>query len=573
MEPLPRAALVAIWPYRAVLWERAVFGGGTYRTSGRTWYEWHQLTRDRYATPLSIAFAEVATHNHFVLDRGGKVFNRTAPIIKLAPTKTEDDHLALLAYLNSSTACFWMKQVFYPKATHSEARPEKGIPEDNRFAFAGTGLAKMPVPTLPDGLIALAREMEGLALKRAELEPAAALRRAVGDGTEPGSALQSAEQESEDILLRMVALQEDIDWVVYPLLGLAGEDTARRWSAPVGLAKGDRPFAAEAPPSHLSDRDAELWQARKTAIASTPELALIETAVNKRRWWGARGVFASKVATYAERALDAAKVLLAEWAEEQLREETQPLRLKDLVARATPQIRQVSDLITTDDPSGVLMEAIGPESVPYLDSLTYSADGLEKRASWQRTWEQQRAEDRGEPVGAPPVPGKYDPDDYQHFSYWSNRGKLDVPKERFISYPGLERDDDKSPLIGWAGWDHLQRAQALAVIFQERKEHDGWTRERLLPILAGLLELVPWLKQWHNAPDPTYDGQRMGDVYEAFVSEKARGLQATFDELRAWRPADSRRATAGARPVPLPKPASLPRRRPPPRRTSPVRSR
>ena len=29
-----------------------------------------------YGTPLSIAFADVATHNHFVLDRGGKVFNR-----------------------------------------------------------------------------------------------------------------------------------------------------------------------------------------------------------------------------------------------------------------------------------------------------------------------------------------------------------------------------------------------------------------------------------------------------------------------------------------------------------------
>jgi hypothetical protein len=34
-------------------------------------------------TPLSIAFAFVATHNHFALDRGGKVFNRSAPVIKL----------------------------------------------------------------------------------------------------------------------------------------------------------------------------------------------------------------------------------------------------------------------------------------------------------------------------------------------------------------------------------------------------------------------------------------------------------------------------------------------------------
>ena len=39
----------------------------------------------RYRIPLSIVFAEVATHNHFVLDRGGKVFKQTAPVIKLPP--------------------------------------------------------------------------------------------------------------------------------------------------------------------------------------------------------------------------------------------------------------------------------------------------------------------------------------------------------------------------------------------------------------------------------------------------------------------------------------------------------
>ena len=39
--------------------------------------------RDRFRTPLSIAFAFVATHNHFVLDRGGKVFKQSAPVIKL----------------------------------------------------------------------------------------------------------------------------------------------------------------------------------------------------------------------------------------------------------------------------------------------------------------------------------------------------------------------------------------------------------------------------------------------------------------------------------------------------------
>lgn len=57
-------------------------------------------------TPLSIAFVFVATHNHFVLDRGGKVFKQSAPVIKLAAGAREAEHLGLLGLLNSSTACF-----------------------------------------------------------------------------------------------------------------------------------------------------------------------------------------------------------------------------------------------------------------------------------------------------------------------------------------------------------------------------------------------------------------------------------------------------------------------------------
>ena len=41
------------------------------------------LRKDSYALRLSITFAFVATHNHFVLDRGGKVFKQSAPVIKL----------------------------------------------------------------------------------------------------------------------------------------------------------------------------------------------------------------------------------------------------------------------------------------------------------------------------------------------------------------------------------------------------------------------------------------------------------------------------------------------------------
>ena len=72
------AALRYLWPWKSVLAHRATFQGRM-EDSGLRWYEYMQYTASANRTPLSIAFAFVATHNHFVLDRGGKVFNRSAP--------------------------------------------------------------------------------------------------------------------------------------------------------------------------------------------------------------------------------------------------------------------------------------------------------------------------------------------------------------------------------------------------------------------------------------------------------------------------------------------------------------
>ena len=120
---------------------------------------------DRYRSPLSITFAFVATHNHFVLDRGGKVFKQTAPIIKLPETATEDDHLALLAYLNSSTACFWMKQVFFDKGGGGIGGGLASSEWEKFFEFDGTKMKLVPLPKLPatDAYVAAARNLESLA--------------------------------------------------------------------------------------------------------------------------------------------------------------------------------------------------------------------------------------------------------------------------------------------------------------------------------------------------------------------------------------------------------------------------
>ena len=70
-----------------------------------------------------------------------------------------------------------------------------------------------------------------------------------------------------------------------------------------------------------------------------------------------------------------------------------------------------------------------------------------------------------------------------------------------MSYPHGSPEADGSLLVGWAGWTHLEQAQALAAHIEEAK-NEGWSAEQLVPLYAGLAELEPWLLQWHNDLDP-----------------------------------------------------------------------
>jgi hypothetical protein len=60
-----------LWPWRALLAGRSTFQGNM-ADAGLSWWEYMQFTNAPYRTPLSITFAFVATHNHFVLDRAGR---------------------------------------------------------------------------------------------------------------------------------------------------------------------------------------------------------------------------------------------------------------------------------------------------------------------------------------------------------------------------------------------------------------------------------------------------------------------------------------------------------------------
>lgn len=545
-----------MWTWRTVLQRRLMFGK-TQIEAKLPWHEYRHVGREKLSPALSIAFAFVATHNHFVLDHGGTVFKQSAPIIKLPATATEVDHLALLAWLNSSTACFWMKQVCFPKMSGTNVGDVRG--QENRIAyeFSGTAIAALPIPEVDLRASQYTTELVALARAREAIAPSKILAATTaGTIAELRTELRDAASQDETAFQRMVALQEELDWLWYVQFGIADRALLASnelvASDDFRLRPDERPHvtAGKAP---ANDRLLPLWRARRTALTTSAMLGILEAPIYKRPWFGVQGVFHRDGWTYEERAQVAVRERLLSMIETEVSRMAAPCTAQELehALHKQPSFEALSEFLSGQEGFNVatfVSEMLESDSVPFLAAQRHTETGLEKRALWERTWDLQRREDAGESVGEIPVPPKYDREDWRETRYWSLRGKLDVPRERFIAYPGAALDA-KAPLYGWAGWNHLQRARSLAALYQQRKTADGWDRDRLRPLLAGLQELLPWLLQWHNEPDAELDGARQGDVWAEFLEGERATLGWSEEELRAWRPAAPVRGGAGAKRV------------------------
>jgi len=549
-----------VWPLRTELGNRATFQKNTYFEQGRPWYEWHQLPKDPGAHEWSITFAFVATHNHFVLDRGGKVFNRSAPVIKLPESATEQDHLDLLGVLNSSTACFWLKQVSYPKGgdpVGGDGARVSAAGWDDRYEFTGTKLQEFPLPaTLPGTRGAL---LDELARFQSDVSPLSALRDArIAEGGTLDT-VRDANAEWDRLRARMLFEQEELDWEVYRLYGLIDEDLTYAGGVIDRVQLGERAFEialarrvadgteetawferhgstprTEIPAEWPEDYRA-LVQRRLDLIASDPHIALLEKPEHKRRW-----------ATPGWDALlrDAARDALLDRLEapELWDDGNGPLaRSVGELASALRHDAFVRDLATIltgtaeHDLTAVLTPLVADEAVPYLAAHRYKDSGIEKYRAWQETWELQRREDAGEAVTIA-VPPKYTSADFRKPAFWKARGKLDVPKERFVAYPGVGRAGDRTAVVGWAGWDHAQQAQALARELTTLQAQGA----DLVPLLAGLVELEPWLRQWHGDVVPEF-GMSPAAAIGGLVDGMLQQLGTTRADLDAWRPAPAAR--------------------------------
>ena len=739
------AVLKFLWNYRRQLRGRVAYGKSQIER-GLAWYEYSMFFRSRYSIPLSIGFAFVATHNHFVLDRGGNVFNRSAPVIKLPADTTEADHLALIDLLNSSVACFWMKQVFHNKGSTVDAHGARQTTDafENFYEHTGTGLKQFPLPANQPS--ALAEALDRLAAERQTHLPAQLTDRFPMTPAE----FDAHRDIATDLLARMIALQEELDWECYRLYGVIDEDcryggrlptsglppatptdpdasdstaadghTPSTAPAPEAPADPDTPNTTpnttaicehtlsevpaparvpatpaapdtpdtanrrEPPPPAMGERTSETFgeedrrhvdrtpagdlppavpanpdipnataicehllsevsaptQAPATPAApdapdtanrrEPPPLVLGERAfeiVMARRmaageqetmWFTRHGStpitelpahWPADYRVLVERRIELIhsdrSIGLLEKPEYKRRWNVEPwhdqerraLRNWLLDRLESPAywpelrlatVRTLAERTATDadfqqiaaryaghqgvDLALLVAALVEAESVPALPVQRYKPSGLAKRADWERIWELQRREDeidaevvattprrdtepeeayatrlqaeqqrrKREALGdlAPPPP-KYRSADFQKPAWWRLRGTLDVPKERFVSFPQMSRDTDPTLLVAWAGWNALELCRAVAAYSAEVTEQDGWPSERLTPLLAVLQENLPWLKQWHNEIDPEYN-QRLGDFFGIFLHSQLSELGLTEDDLRSWTPAKS----------------------------------
>ncbi|MEH1014276.1 BREX-2 system adenine-specific DNA-methyltransferase PglX [Micromonospora sp. CPCC 206060] len=551
-----------LWSLRRSLGSTTGFGGQKRDDLDAPWWTWYRWVPERYRTPLSITFAFVATHNHFVLDRGGRVFNRSAPVIKLPDGAPEDDHLRLLGLLNSSTACFWLKQVSHGKGNGGVNEGYRGDEWEEFYEFTGTKLQEFPLPEAYP--LELSREIDLLAQRLAAVTPAAV----AASGVPTRERLYAAEREWHSTRARMIALQEELDWQVYTLYGLLDDELTHPVASVPELALGERAFeivlarkvaAGEAEtqwfarhgstpitelPAHWSDDYRALVQRRIEVIEGNRNIALIERPECKRRW-ATDGWDAMQTKALRDWLLDRCEARELWYHHVDGLEQPRPLT----TAQLADELRRDDDVLTVaafyapgKDLGKVIADLVADEHVPHLAALRYKDSGLAKRADWEHVWELQRQEDALPDEAAKrefrkqiPVPPKYTSADFLKGSYWRHRGKLDVPKERFVSYPGASRDGDPSLLIGWAGWDHREQAQALATLIVAREQEDGWAADRLLPLVAGLREILPWVRQWHGDFDPVW-GASPADIYEGFLAEVTNRLHLTDEALASWRP-------------------------------------
>ena len=319
-ELLPEKKLASAIPYlkqyKEHLENRLSFANKTFKELGREWYSFERMNKNKYANPRFIVFGEIATHAHFVYHASARVYKQTCQTIKL-PTDSDKEHIIFQGWLNSSVSLFWLKQVCFNKNASDQE-------EKDRFVYAGGKVQMLPISNtftskeskerkqifafslvcwengqkIPSLGYRKLFEQPGEAYHTwyselaGYMPPDASLQAGWRTTAELRSLFQRALAERERLRAEMIALQEEMDWLVYAAYGLINDDdrlTAHEGWQVEPLQLGERPFEllrdGKPIPEHFSAGRKALWQARIDEIQANEHIRRIEQPVYKRRWY------------------------------------------------------------------------------------------------------------------------------------------------------------------------------------------------------------------------------------------------------------------------------------------------
>ena len=390
-----------------------------------------------------------------------------------------------------------------------------------------------------------------------------AITQAIGKGEAGVRALfEGFVEKRRRLRAEMVFLQEEIDFTTYVMFGLS--DTTLLFDfwelAPFELDAGMRPFEilqqrnlddfpvpSEIPPGWPREVK-ELWRRRMDAIRGSKDLALIEDDHYKRRWIGRQGLF--NHTAWQDQFKEASGKWLLDRLESQQYwpiEQREPFlqstaRLADK-ASGDHEFLQVAAFYRGRpdfDVAAFVTELVESESSPFPSCGTSPracASGRSGNAPGTSSGTGRR-EGRGEI----PVPPKYATADFLKSDYWRLRGKLDVPKERWISYPHCSRPraTRRWSSAGPAGTTSSRRRPWSPTTTPASGRAGTPAPE---PLLAGLDQLLPWIHQWHPEIDPEF-GDTAGQSYQTHPGNDAHELgpdAGRYPQLAAAGQATTRR--------------------------------
>jgi type I restriction-modification system DNA methylase subunit len=316
-------------PWKTLLSDRPQLGGISQVDYGLEWFEYYRYTKR--GQKLGIIYPEITTHNHFFVYEPVYLLSRTAPVISLISKELKSHHL-VSGLLNSSASLLWLKQICFSKRESSDGAT------DTYLVFAGGKVQQLPVPeaiadnlrgnrnTLADRLTALSQacwtcgqHLPSLALRKLFEMPGEAyhewnsslsgyitpnpdLGAPFGSSNNLLAAFTRAVEIRERLRAEMIALQEEMDWLVYAAYGLIPTNSPAVGNGAPQLAVGSpllreqRPFvlwahggsdfnmACELIPSGWPEERKALWRARLEVIRDNEHIRRIEQPVYKRRW-------------------------------------------------------------------------------------------------------------------------------------------------------------------------------------------------------------------------------------------------------------------------------------------------